>query len=113
METHGVHAFLVGHIKEKEIEVVAMQLSAYNGWENRFTWLMHLHLSSEQGLMQEITDLVAAAPGDEVAGWRLAIWVKMALENWLRGFVGRAWSQYDVMQLLIWDLVGSALAYSD
>jgi hypothetical protein len=113
LETHGVHAFLVGHIKEKEIKVMAMQLSAYNGWENRFTWLMHLHLSSEQGLMLEITDLVATVPGDEVAGWRLAMWVKTALENWLRGFVGRAWSHYDVMQLLIWDLVGTALAYSD
>lgn len=37
----------------------------------------------------------------------------MALENWLRGFVGRVWPQYDVMQLLIWDLVGTVLAYSD
>src|SRR6202022_79193 len=37
-----------------------MELSEYNGWENRFTWLMHLHLSSEQVLMQEVAALVAA-----------------------------------------------------
>ena len=41
------------------------------------------------------------------------MWVKMTLENWLRGFLGREWSQYDAMQLLIWDLVGAALAYAN
>jgi hypothetical protein len=103
----------VKQAEQKGSEVAAMQLSPYNGWENKFTWLLHLHLSNEQGLMQEVSHLVAAAPGEEVVGWRLAMWVKMALENWLRGFLGREWSQYDAMQLLIWDLVGSALAYAD
>ncbi len=32
-----------------------MELSEYNGWENKFTWLVHLHLSSEEHLMQEIS----------------------------------------------------------
>ncbi len=32
----------------------------YNGWENKFTWLMHLHLSNEERLMDEITHLVRA-----------------------------------------------------
>jgi hypothetical protein len=90
-----------------------LQLSAYNGWENKFTWLLHLHLSSEQALMQEITGLVAEVPDEKTAGWRLSMWVKMVLENWLKGFVGREWSQYDAMRLLIWDLVGSVLAYAD
>jgi hypothetical protein len=30
-----------------------MELSEYNGWENKFTWLVHLHLSSEEHLMQD------------------------------------------------------------
>jgi hypothetical protein len=25
-----------------------MQLREYNGWENKFTWLVHLHLSNEE-----------------------------------------------------------------
>jgi hypothetical protein len=30
-----------------------MELREYNGWENKFTWLVHLRLSSEERLMQE------------------------------------------------------------
>ncbi len=90
-----------------------MQLSEYNGWENKFTWLLHLHLSNEQGLMQTVTELVAALPDEQVAGWRLAMWVKIMLENWLTNFAGRNWSADDAMQLLVWDMVGSALAYAD
>src|SRR5207302_1646877 len=39
-----------------------MELCDYNGWENKFTWLVHLHLSSEESLMQEMTSLVANTP---------------------------------------------------
>lgn len=90
-----------------------MQLSAYNGWENKFTWLVHLHLSNEQALIQEIEGLVADAANDVAAGWRLQMWVKMALENWYTGYAGRDWPQDDTMRLLASDLVGSALAYAD
>jgi hypothetical protein len=90
-----------------------LQLNAYNGWENKFTWLVHLHLGNEQALMQEITGLVADAANDGAAGWRVQMWVKMALENWLTGYAGRDWSQDDAMRLLASDLVGSALAAAD
>src|SRR5579885_2177921 len=90
-----------------------LQLSAYNGWENKFTWLLHLHLSSGQALMQEITGLVAEVPDEKTAGWRLSMWVKVVLENWYTGSAGRDWSLDDAMRLLASDLVGSALAYAD
>ena len=90
-----------------------MQLSEHNGWENKFTWLMHLHLSNERDLMQTVTELVSVLPDEQVAGWRLAMWVKMALEDWLTNFSGRDWSMDDAMFLLMRDLVGSALAYAD
>lgn len=63
--------------------------------------------------MQEMAGLVADAANDAAAGWRIEMWVKMALENWLTGSAGRDWSQDDVMRLLASDLVGSALAYAD
>ena len=47
-----------------------MHLSDYNGWENKFTWLVHLHLSNEERLMNEITDLVAGEPNEGLrVGW--------------------------------------------
>jgi hypothetical protein len=39
-----------------------MELREYNGWENKLTWLVHLHLSSEEHLMNEMTSLVANTP---------------------------------------------------
>ncbi len=90
-----------------------MQLSSHNGWENKFTWAMHLHLSNEQGLMQEVMELVSEVPNEKIAGWRLEMWVKMTLENWLTGFSERDGTNDDAMQLLAWDLVGSVLAYAD
>jgi hypothetical protein len=56
---------------------------------------------------------VADVADDGVAGWRVQMWVKMALENWLTGYAGRDWLQDDAMRLLASDLVGSALAYAD
>src|SRR5947209_1165733 len=57
-----------------------MELSEYNGWENRFTWLMHLHLSSEQVLMQEVAALMATTSSNR--GKLLATWVKAKIFNW-------------------------------
>ena len=90
-----------------------MELSEYNGWENKFTWLMHLHLSNEQELMQEVTALVASVTRNSAAGWLLQTWVKASLFNWLGQRLERE-SCFDTnMRLLAWDLVGSALAYVD
>ena len=66
-----------------------MELDSYNGWENRFTWLMHLHLSNEERLMNEITELVAGEPNEGPAGRLVEMWVKSALDNWLTHFPGR------------------------
>ncbi len=85
----------------------------YNGWENKFTWLMHLHLSNEERLMNEITELVAREPNDGAAGRLVEMWVKVVLTNWLTLFPGRNKRHDEEMRLLAWDLLGSALAYAD
>src|SRR5437588_2160377 len=90
-----------------------MELSEYNGWENRFTWLMHLHLSSEQALMQEVAALVATTSSNREAGKLLATWVKATIFNWMCSQLERD-SRFDEnMRLLAWELAGSALAYTD
>ena len=85
----------------------------YNGWENKFTWLMHLHLSNEYRLMNEITVLVASEPNEGAAGRLVEMWVKIALTNWLICFPGRNRQHDEEMRLLAWDLLGSALAYAN
>jgi hypothetical protein len=90
-----------------------MELREYNGWENKFTWLVHLHLSNEEHLMNEITELVAGEPNQVPAGRLVEMWVKSALENWLTRFPGRNKQHDESMLLFVWDLAGSALAYAD
>ena len=90
-----------------------MQLSEYNGWENKFTWLVHLHLSNEQRLANEITELVAGEPNEGPAGRLVEMWVKSALSNWLTRFPGRNKQHDESLLLFVWDLAGSALAYAD
>lgn len=90
-----------------------MQLSDYNGWENKFTWLVHLHLSNEEVLMNEIIDLVVREPNEGPAGRLVEMWVKSALDNWLTHFPGRNKQHDNSLLLFVWDLVGSALAYAD
>lgn len=85
----------------------------YNGWENKFTWLMHLHLSNEEHLMNEITALVAREPNDGAAGRLVEMWVKVVLTNWLTVFPGRNKRHDEEMRLLAWDVLGSALAYAE
>jgi hypothetical protein len=90
-----------------------VELSEYNGWENKFTWLMHLHLSNEQTLMQEITALVASVSSNRAAGRVLETWVKTTLFHWLSVHPERD-TCFDMnMRLLAWDVTGTALAYTD
>ena len=90
-----------------------MGLSEYNGWENKFTWLVHLHLSSEEHLMQEMTALVAEAPIRYPVGKLVEQWVIDALTHWQMNIPDRNRSYDGYLRLLAWDLVGSALAYTD
>ena len=55
----------------------------YNGWENRWTWLVHLHLSNEQALFLEIAQLVASEPDDVLAGLLVEAWVRSAITSWM------------------------------
>ncbi|MHB8597498.1 MAG: hypothetical protein ACYDER_11890 [Ktedonobacteraceae bacterium] len=90
-----------------------MELSEYNGWENKFTWLVHLHLSNEQAVMQEVTALVASTSRNRAAGRLLKTWVKASLFNWLSAFSLRDSHIDATMRLLVWDMVGTAMAYTD
>jgi hypothetical protein len=90
-----------------------MELSEYNGWENKFTWLVHLHLSSEECLMHEMTALVAGAPIGYPVGKLVEQWVRQALTNWHMNVSDRSRSYDGYLRLFAWDLVGSALAYTD
>ena len=90
-----------------------MELSEYNGWENKFTWLVHLHLSSEEHLMHEMTSLVADTPIGYPVGKLVEQWVKEALTNWQMNVPDRNRLYDGYLRLLAWDLVSSALAYAD
>ena len=90
-----------------------MELSEYNGWENKFTWLVHVHLSSEEHLMNEMTSLVANTPIGYPAGKLVEQWVREALTNWHMNIPDRYRAYDGYLRLLAWDLVGSALAYAD
>ncbi len=90
-----------------------MDLSEYNGWENKFTWLMHLHLSSEEQIMNAMTALVAGAPIGYPVGKLVEQWVQEALTRWHMNVSDR-YRLYDgYLRLLAWDVVSSALAYAD
>jgi hypothetical protein len=90
-----------------------MELSEYNGWENKFTWLVHLHLSSEECLMNEMTSLVAKTLIGSPVGKLVEQWVKEALTNWQMNVPDRYRACDGYLRLLAWDLVSSALAYAD
>jgi hypothetical protein len=90
-----------------------MDLNEYNGWENKFTWLVHLHLSSEELLMNEMTSLVADTPIGYPVGKLVEQWVREVLTNWHMNVPDRYRSYDGYLRLLAWDLVGSALAYAD
>ncbi len=63
--------------------------------------------------MHEIVALVASEPNDAPAGRLVEMWVKSALTNWYTCFPGRNRLYDEYVRLLVWDLVGSALAYAD
>jgi len=90
-----------------------MELADYNGWENKFTWLVHLHLSNEQNLMNEIGALVAQTSDNRVAGLRVKWWVEDMVKGWVTGSADRETFYDEPVRLLVWDVVGSALAYAD
>ncbi|MGI9059440.1 MAG: hypothetical protein ACR2H5_12750 [Ktedonobacteraceae bacterium] len=90
-----------------------MELADYNGWENKFTWLVHLHLSNEQSLMNEIVGLVVSTSDDRFAGLRVKWWIEDMVKGWIMGFPGREASFDEQMRLLVWDVAGTALAYAD
>ncbi len=74
---------------------------------------MHLHLSDEQVLSLEIAQVVAGEPNDGPAGRLVEMWVKSSISNWMNRFPGRNQYHDHAMYLLVWDLLGSALSYTE
>ncbi len=90
-----------------------MELSEYNGWENKCTWLVHLHLSNEQTVMHDIGDVVARAVDDRTVGLHVKWWVEDMVNGWVTGLPHQGAFYDEQIRLLVWDLVGAALAYAD
>lgn len=88
-----------------------LQNREYNGWENRCTWLVHLHLSNEQALFLEIAHLVACEPNDERAGHLVEQWGRASITSWINRVPTRNRPYDEQIGLLVWDLLGAALAY--
>jgi hypothetical protein len=121
-----MHGWLAFHTGKKMGKVTGMatgrwcgkagkrvKFEEYNGWENKFTWLMYSHLSSELVLAQEVVALVASTSRDRLAGRLVETWVKAALYNWLSASSGRDASIDGGVRLLACDVIGSAFAYVD
>jgi hypothetical protein len=85
--------------------------SDYTGWENKLTWLVHLHLSNELTLFLEIGQLVACESNDGPAGHLIEMWVRVSITNWINRFPGRNRSHDASIGLLEWDLFGTILGY--
>lgn len=85
----------------------------YNGWENRWTWLVHLHVSNEQALCLEIAHLIASEADEVAAGRLVEQWVKLSITGWIKRLPGRNRSHDEQLCLLTWDLLGAALAYTE
>src|SRR6266567_167036 len=85
----------------------------HNGWENKWTWLVHLHLSNEQEVYLEIARMVESEPNNGPAAGLVEMWVKSSIEHWLTAFPGRNTSHDETIRLLVWDMVGAALAYAE
>jgi len=84
----------------------------YHGWENKYTCLVHLHLSNEQAVFVEIAQLMRREPNDGPSGRLVEKWVKVAITNWMMRFTHRNRSSDASIGLLVWDLLGSALEQS-
>ena len=63
--------------------------------------------------MNEITSLVASEPNRSAAGRLVEMWVKSTLNEWYTCFPGRKRHHDDSIRLLVWDVIGTALANVD
>jgi hypothetical protein len=72
-----------------------------------------LHLSNNQALFLEIAQLVAREPNDGTASRLIEMSVKLSITNWMNWFPGRNRSHDASLGLLVWDLLGSALGYTE
>ena len=104
-----------------------MGTDTYNGWTNRATWLVNLHLSNDHGLYLHTREVVAEgwAHGIDTFGTVAADWPTVDLEP--EGFARRGAADAlralvddladvtgsDASALLVSDLIGTALADVD
>src|SRR5260370_23327047 len=70
-------------------------------------------MSNELELANEMAELVAQEPNAVPAGRLVEMWVKVAVENSITCFTGRNRRYDECLRLFVWDLLRSALAYTD
>jgi hypothetical protein len=113
-----------------------MNDTTYNGWTNRSTWLVNLHLSNDQATYNELRGWIArklpvatlagraawteqTAPGtDEASRKRLALEraryeLSLEVDAYVRAMVETDDATDDPASLLANDLIGTALAHVD
>lgn len=79
----------------------------YQGWENKFTWAMALHLSNEQYLYNWAIGIVERYETDTTAGQCLHQWVVNMIDNWI------PFSETHEAELLVSQLTGDAIAFAE
>jgi hypothetical protein len=84
-----------------------------HGWENKFMWLVHLHLSNEQTLFLEMAHLVGSEQDDACAGRLVEQWVRSAITMWMNRLPGRDLRFDEHLRLLTWDVLGASLAHTE
>ncbi len=57
--------------------------------------------------------LVASEPNDAPAARLVEMWVRLSITNWMNRFPGRNRSHDTYIGLLVWDLLGAVLAYTE
>lgn len=53
----------------------------YNGSENKYTLLVHLHLSNEHALFLEVAQLMSRDPNDVPANHLHEMWIRLSISN--------------------------------
>lgn len=86
-------------------------MSKYNGWTNRATWLVSLHLQNDQGLAYTINDLAAEVKGSWQPEASLAGAIEHCVTDWVDMILEDAEisGSNDPIKVMMIDMLGTML----